>query len=61
MTGQEVELMKNMISPKRGQREADHQKCPANREESENGMSGSWGIQQPWITHLLNVCCFYLK
>lgn len=46
MTGQEVELMKNIISPKRGQREADHQKCPANREESENGMSGSWGVQQ---------------
>lgn len=33
MTGQETELVKNLISPKRGQWEADHKKPPGEQEK----------------------------
>ena len=33
MTGQETELVKNLISPKRGQWEADHKKRPGEQEK----------------------------
>ena len=53
MTGQEVELMNNVISPKRGQREADHQKFPANRKRRSGmrrALEPNFSLQMPHPT-----------